>query len=1073
MKVKILLVLFVLNSSYNFAQIDNYDSLNFTFDKLSLSEEYDSALVIAQQIRVYALQNNGDTSLRYINSLCNVGKCFNNLFAEDSALTYLNNAYNKLALTGNLESRQAGYCFHLLGLVYENLSEFQLAEINYKKSLQIRSNFLIEYPVDYAKTVNALGDINFYNSNFNLAEEYYLKVLNLDTIGSRELIFFFPTVLSNLGDLYSEMGQFKRAEERYLEALKIAEESFEHHSSKIAPILNDLGVLYSDLGIYDLADKYYKQSLEIRNETHGELNLYSVYILNNLGTLYHELADFQKAEEYFLAANTIVQQLDETISPGTAMISNNLGNLYSDLGDYKSSRELYERSAEIYLELFGEINYDYAMVLNNLSSLFIEMEQYGLSLEYSKRAAEIYKKVFGETHPDYANCIINIGVAYSFQGNYQLAENNYLEASDILLSAFGSVHPLYAQNLCRLGMVNYKKKDFLKAEGYFFLAMEILKKVISESHSTYVELQNDMAYLLIKTQRNFKAYELMNDVFQKKFKQIADNFEWLNDNQKEAYWKKESEFYEGLSYFTNEIHKEVPEAVGLNYNGALLSKSKILEAKISSENYYREVDELREELAYRRRLLAKLESDGSTEKEKLEKLRSESDSIDKRLTLSWPAYAQQKKNLSITWNQVQQYLDKDEAAIEFVRYKNENDSLYYYNALVLKKGDNNPRLIKLCKENDLQAIASSGTYSAYYPLIWQPIDSLLSGVKTIYYSPTGALYSIPFHAIYPAQGQGDNAIPSKKQKRGVVESEDVITEPKAEFLMDRYTLHQLTSTRYLALGLKSKAKVPIGNELALVGGVNYDYLKGRGSSKHHASKDSHSSQRSASQLMRLTYLKGTKLEVEQIHQQAISANWKSAVYQKDEATEERVMQWEGKEAVPILHLATHGFTFPTYDFNDTTISHQSLRYQYRYSTNPMVRSGLLLSGGNWAWMGSDTLSRLGAEQNGILTALEISQLNLKKTQLVVLSACETGLGKVDRSEGTFGLKRGFKLAGVEQLIVSLWPVPDKETMELMTLFYADLMQTQLPVVSFEKAQRAMRQKYPNEPDKWAGFVLVR
>jgi CHAT domain-containing protein len=356
-------------------------------------------------------------------------------------------------------------------------------------------------------------------------------------------------------------------------------------------------------------------------------------------------------------------------------------------------------------------------------------------------------------------------------------------------------------------------------------------------------------------------------------------------------------------------------------------------------------------------------------------------------------------------------------------------------------------------------------------LIWQPIDSVLSGVKTIYYSPTGALYSIPFHAIYPAKGQGDHAIPSKKQKRGVVESEDVITEPKAEYLMDRYTLHQLTSTRYLAMGLKSKAKVPIGNELALVGGVNYDYLKG--SSKYHASKDPLSARRGESQAMRLTFLKGTKLEVEQIHQQAISANWKSTVYQKDEATEERVMQWEGKNAVPILHLATHGFTFPVYEFNAPTISHQSLRYQYRYSTNPMVRCGLLLSGGNWAWMGSDTLSRLGAEQNGILTALEISQLNLKNTQLVVLSACETGLGKVDRSEGTFGLKRGFKLAGVEQLIVSLWPVPDKETMELMTLFYADLMQTQLPVVSFEKAQRAMRQKYPNEPDKWAGFVLVR
>jgi CHAT domain-containing protein len=182
---------------------------------------------------------------------------------------------------------------------------------------------------------------------------------------------------------------------------------------------------------------------------------------------------------------------------------------------------------------------------------------------------------------------------------------------------------------------------------------------------------------------------------------------------------------------------------------------------------------------------------------------------------------------------------------------------------------------------------------------------------------------------------------------------------------------------------------------------------------------------------------------------------------------------EGREAPGILHLATHGYAFPEFDFKDTTISTSSLRYSYRYSTNSMVRSGLILTGGNWAWTGSDTLTKMGAEQNGILTALEVSQLNLKNTKLVVLSACETGLGKIEGSEGTFGLKRAFKLAGVEQIIVSLWPVPDKETMELMTLFYSELATSSNPVISFTKAQKAMRDKYPASPQRWAGFVLVR
>jgi CHAT domain-containing protein len=514
--------------------------------------------------------------------------------------------------------------------------------------------------------------------------------------------------------------------------------------------------------------------------------------------------------------------------------------------------------------------------------------------------------------------------------------------------------------------------------------------------------------------------------------------------------------------------------VALNYNAALVTKSKMLESKISSENYYREIDELREELTYRRRLIAKMESEGSEEYNKLKKLNAEADSLDKRLTMSWPEYAQQKKNLSITWDQVQQNLDKEEAAIEFVRFYNEVDSLVYYNALVLRKEDKNPILVKLCKEKDLQSIKPNMGFSAYYQLIWQPLETHLKDIKTIYYAPVGELYNVPFHAIYAPKGNGDKLIAAKTDKRGsIIEEEKSITEEDAEFLMDKYILHQLTSTRYLAMGIKQKAKEPIANNIAMTGGVNYDYLPGVTEAAKKNKKEKNASRSSASATDKLKYLDGSKKEVEQINQELSKSAWETQLYDNNEAIEENIIKLEGKEAKGILHIATHGYAFPEFDFNDTTINSNSLRYSYRYSTNPMVRSGLILAGGNWAWTGSDTLSKLGLEQNGILTALEVSQLNLKKTKLVVLSACQTGLGKIEGSEGTFGLKRGFKLAGVEQMIVSLWSVPDKETMELMTLFYADLTLTKNPVISFEKAQKEMRMKYPTEPEKWAGFVLVR
>ena len=147
--------------------------------------------------------------------------------------------------------------------------------------------------------------------------------------------------------------------------------------------------------------------------------------------------------------------------------------------------------------------------------------------------------------------------------------------------------------------------------------------------------------------------------------------------------------------------------------------------------------------------------------------------------------------------------------------------------------------------------------------------------------------------------------------------------------------------------------------------------------------------------------------------------------------------------------------------------------KYKASDNPMIRSGLLFVGANMTWQGKGDSLLNKTNEDGVLTAYELSQLDLSNTKLAVLSACETGKGAIQGSEGIFGLKRALKLAGVDNMIVSLWKVPDDATMEMMTLFYTELANTKKPVSSFETAQKAMRLRYPNEPKKWAGFVFVR
>jgi CHAT domain-containing protein/Tfp pilus assembly protein PilF len=883
----------------------------------------------------------------------------------------------------------------------------------------------------YGLSLRYQGNVLFKQEIFDSVHFYWTKSLTFFEL-NRPNTEDHASSLNNMGLFLVAVGNYSKAKDFYLKAAEIRKTFFGPESHEFLITINNLAI--SQLRLFDFryAESLFKESLEARGKKSGENNIDYAVSLNNLAGLYHEIGDYTKAEYYYLKSLEIKARLVGENNMDYALTLNNLGTLYSDIGQYSLADSMLVKTLNLKKQLSGDITVNYSMTLNNLGNLNMNIRNFSQSLYYHKECAEIRRKKLGVEHPLYAESLNNMGILFLRMKNYNLADS------------------------------------FLRVSS------EIKKSVYNEYHPDYVSTMTEYAFALSKTFREFDAYFILRTNFLKKSKQIADNFEWLNESQKEAYWKKESEFFDQLSWFANEAYEKVPEAVGLNYNSALVTKSKMLEAKISSENYYREVDELREELAYHRRLLAKMESDGSNDKEKLDKLHHEVDSLDKRLTISWPEYAQQKKNLSITWDQVQQNLEKGEAAIEFVRFYNEDDSIYYYNALVLKKGDNNPTLIKLCKEEELTAIATKMGYSAYYPLIWQPLESALVGIKTIYYAPTGELYNVPFHALYAPKGKGDEVLAAKTDKRGVIiQNERAATEQNAEYLMDRYTMHQLTSTRYLAMGLKQKEKEKIGNNMAMVGGVNYDYLPGTQSAAKKTKKNKNASRSSQSASGKLAYLEGTKTEVEQIASSVTPNNWQATLLENNDATEEKIIKLENKEAKSILHIATHGYAFPEYNFNDTTISRNSLRYAYRYSTNPMVRSGLILAGGNWAWTGSDTLSKLGAEQNGILTALEVSQLNLKKTKLVVLSACETGLGKIEGSEGTFGLKRGFKLAGVEQMIVSLWSVPDKETMELMTLFYSDLTKTLNPVTSFSNAQKEMRNKYPTDPEKWAGFVLVR
>ncbi|MBT8327251.1 MAG: CHAT domain-containing protein, partial [Bacteroidia bacterium] len=282
-------------------------------------------------------------------------------------------------------------------------------------------------------------------------------------------------------------------------------------------------------------------------------------------------------------------------------------------------------------------------------------------------------------------------------------------------------------------------------------------------------------------------------------------------------------------------------------------------------------------------------------------------------------------------------------------------------------------------------------------------------------------------------------------------------------LSEQLNMVQLSSTAKLIDG-KTKAKT---DEILLIGGIDYTYDTTLSNTKQevvYSYLNHEKLKRSRGESW--NYLPGTKSEIEQIEANAAKQQ-KSASTLSGKLANEKAFKSLSGQSPSVLHIATHGFFFENAEKNKP--KPENTQMQFTAADDPLLRSGLILAGGNYTWKhGSNPYEN----EDGILTALEISNLDLTNTELVVLSACETGLGDVEGNEGVYGLQRAFKMAGVESLIMSLWQVPDAETAEFMQLFYNAWFTGVSIREAFNATQRTMQIRYAEEPFKWAAFVLL-
>lgn len=1131
-------------------QAQNWEQMENDYKNLLNESKNDLALNKAKELNLFALRNEGDTSLKYAVSLRYIGNCFSEININDSTIFYWEKSINILKIQNRYFSMETAYCLHNAGILFYEIGNYQAAIDHYlnllkiykqiigaerqeycdalsdigafyriignyknaeyylKQSLIIRKKILGEKHLDNESSLINLSNLYADIDDYKTALDYCLKSIEIIKINLGEQNEDYSVSLNNLAGIYFELGDYKSAEKSYNKASELIKKIKGDYTEDYARCIGNLGVLYKSMGDFTSAEKNLSLSLEIYKKILGEHHYLYARNLANLGDLFLDFEDYSSAEKFYkMAMETFKESLGEN-HPEFADYLDYLGDLYLVLEDFKLSEQFYNQALATRIKTLGQGHSEIAVSLNNLGLLYLKLGNFYSAEIYFNQAADLNKIIYGESHPNYAVNLYNIGRIYYLMGDYNKAYLNFKQSADIQKRNYGDHHPKFAASLISLGWYEFEMKnfktakqhfnealkiykknygnenseyalslenlgvlyheigDYKKAKIYYINALFIRKKIINEDHSDYANSLINIGQLYVDIGRNNLGEPYFNKLLEINNKLLIKNFSWLTAKEKVAYWETQKNIYSNLNEFGIKSSIEYPSFTTYSYKANLIKKCLLLE---NSRELDKAIAESKDdslispfnEMKTLRRLYSKMQSEGSDKKEIMEKYNKQADSLDKILVNKVGEYSALKCNFKLTWQDVQDGITSNEAAIELVEYYDHKDSSNYYVALLVKKGSKYPEVVKLCKDEELKEYSPESELNDIYDLVWKPLNPYLEGIKTVYYSPSGLLNNIPFQALY-------------KEVNG-----------QREYVMDKFTLHQLTSTRYLALGLKQKEQESIESSIALFGGINYnDYPNAViDSTKIDESSEAAFLYKNAITLNRdldstragASYLPGTKTEVNTIAQLLKNNNWNVYMAEGKNASENIIKSYSGNNSKSILHIATHGFAYPDKEEKkqDMALRMMQGNERYRVADNPMIRSGLLFGGANLTWQGKGDSLLNTTNEDGVLTAYELSQLDLSKTKLAVLSACETGKGAIQGSEGTFGLKRALKLAGVDNMIVSLWKVPDDATMEMMTLFYNELAKTKKPVSSFETAQKAMRLNYPNEPKKWAGFVFVR
>ncbi len=871
----------------------------------------------------------------------------------------------------------------------------------------------------YGNIKNIIALSYYYTEDYTKAVEYGTRVVKMRKQILGEEHSDYALSLYNLADYYSKLGEYTKAIQIGTQAMGIRKRVLGEQHPDYLLSLNNLANYYYYLGDYTNAIQMGTLAMEIRRRMLGEEHPDYALSLNNLASCYSAQGNYAKAVELCTQATDIYRRFLGEDHFNYSVSLNNLSKFYSKLGNYEKSMELCTQAMDICKRNVGEEHPDYARSLNNLSIVYFNLGNYAKAIELCAQAMEIYKRTIGEKHPWFAALLCNMACSYSELGNYSKAIELCTQAVEISQRSIGENRPKYAIYLNNLAVCHTNNGDYNKAIELETQVVEIQKRTIGEDHPYLAQSLKMLSqiYFLLGNYQN--ATNLLYSALTISQNHLFKNLSELPSKERAVLWNEKSLAFQ-RTYPRMVLQNPEDRLVGDLYDkSCLFAKGLLLAAETDMrqlilESGDEEVVAKFGELQTTRWWLNKLYGVPIAERRvNTDSLENVAERLEGELVKMSKAYGDFMGNMKLTWRDVQKKLVVKDIAVEFLAFPAwKTDSLQYI-ALTVKKGYDAPRLTKLFSEKELDAIETSFyTDKELSQLVWGRLAGELEGVERIYFSPSGELYNI---AIESMPHWADDCMMS-----------------------DKFNLYRLSSTRELAIARDETPSVGA----SVYGDIKYDTdvaLMGIPRSETGSLHAFRGMNPASCATLRNKYweeLKGTKEEADTIADILSKSKVQVRELTGAGATETTVKNLSGQKR-RILHIATHGFYW---DEADAEYYRERDRLSFLLLSDTrsrlvedraLTRSGLLFAGAQNTFYGTEIPAGV---DDGVLTAQEIAQLDLRGLDLLVLSACQTGLGDV-KGDGVFGLQRGFKKAGARTILMSLREVDDAATRDMMIQFY--------------------------------------